>query len=253
MEPMFRSAFGRRVAAALSSIVLMGMIVPVFAFPGTAFAQGVQVSLTPDSGPADTPVTITGSGWSPGAQISVYWGNDSGDVVATAVAGQDGTFTANFNVLQIFTPETDTLHVENLFNSAEATTVSFTVTTSSSSSSTQQTQQVGHPFQPQPDLSSPQQPPSAQLKTSALLTSKLLKQVRSAVSNGGFVRLKQFVGKGASLASCAWSAGKILLLVVVGVATYFFPELIVVDPALLPVILNPGTPSALPPCSSFIK
>src|SRR5205807_1176837 len=120
--------------------------VPVFAFPGTAFAQGVQVALYPTSGSPDTPVTITGSGWSPDAQISVYWGNDSGNVVATAVAGQDGTFTANFNVPQIFTPETDTLHVENLFNSAETTTVNFTVTAGQGQSSSSSTS----PDQPDP-------------------------------------------------------------------------------------------------------
>lgn len=36
---MFLSAFGRRFAAALSSILLIVMIVPVLAFPGTAFAR----------------------------------------------------------------------------------------------------------------------------------------------------------------------------------------------------------------------
>ena len=62
----------------------------------TDTAQPTTVVLDPTSGPAETQITVTGEGWTPGAQILVQFHNAFGNgagATAQAVADPEGTFT----------------------------------------------------------------------------------------------------------------------------------------------------------------
>jgi hypothetical protein len=157
MEPMFRSVFGRQFAIALSAILLSVAFVPILTFPDIAFADGLLVSLTPNSGPSDTPVAIAGSGWFFGDEICAYMDDRGSNALTCTTVGSDGTFAASFQVPQLLSAGAHTIYVEDEYKPDQTTTTTFTVTTHPA--------QVGHPFQPQPDLNSPQEPPSGQIKS----------------------------------------------------------------------------------------
>jgi DNA-directed RNA polymerase specialized sigma24 family protein len=62
----------------------------------TDTAQPTTLVLDPTSGPADTQITVTGEGWTPGSQILVQFHNAFGNgagATAQAVADPQGTFT----------------------------------------------------------------------------------------------------------------------------------------------------------------
>jgi hypothetical protein len=84
------------------------------AYPVTAIGQTTQISisntfsvvapgssLTVSSGPVGESVGISGQGYAPGEAINILWdyhGPGTGTVVATAMAGSSGTFSASFTV-----------------------------------------------------------------------------------------------------------------------------------------------------------
>jgi hypothetical protein len=62
----------------------------------TDTAQATTLVLDPASGPADTQITVTGQGWTPGSQILIQFHNSFGagaGATAQTVADAEGTFT----------------------------------------------------------------------------------------------------------------------------------------------------------------
>jgi hypothetical protein len=55
------------------------------------------IKLNPTSGPGDTPVTVTGSGWRPGRVIDIRIGT-SGPSIATPTVASDGTFSTTITI-----------------------------------------------------------------------------------------------------------------------------------------------------------
>lgn len=87
-------------AFGLSGLVVVsdastGQIVAYAQFTVTSASGGPTLVLNPASGLTGTPVTATGSGFTPGVTVSIII---SRGVVATATVGSDGTFTASFRI-----------------------------------------------------------------------------------------------------------------------------------------------------------
>ncbi|MCA9834554.1 MAG: hypothetical protein KC435_11430 [Thermomicrobiales bacterium] len=59
---------------------------------------GVEIALSPASGAAGSRITVTGSGFNPGEQITLRWGGSSGSVLRTFNAGTTGKFSAGVTI-----------------------------------------------------------------------------------------------------------------------------------------------------------
>ncbi|MGH2531828.1 MAG: M23 family metallopeptidase [Thermomicrobiales bacterium] len=59
------------------------------------------ITLTPDSGPLGTRVSVAGKSWTPGASVTLYWlraGSETGPVVCTGSPSSTGSFWCSFDV-----------------------------------------------------------------------------------------------------------------------------------------------------------
>src|SRR6478672_12718270 len=94
----------KRPLALVALIAPLVLLLALIATPGNALAsgRGHGITVTPDNGPAGTHVTVTGSGFTGGASITV--GYSSGDCSsgitvisgATGTAGSDGSANVSF-------------------------------------------------------------------------------------------------------------------------------------------------------------
>jgi hypothetical protein len=87
-------------------LLLAALLLGVFFHSTPALAQAT-VTLDPTSGPPGTQVTATGSGWTPGREITVRW--DDTDLTTTTVDSSGG-FTVSFSV-----PENASLGEPSIF------------------------------------------------------------------------------------------------------------------------------------------
>ena len=79
----------------------IGVAVATVLWAGTAFGCGPQwaLRLSPDTAPPGHQIQASGTGFSPGASVNVYFGSPSyGTLVAKAVVGADRAFSASFAV-----------------------------------------------------------------------------------------------------------------------------------------------------------
>ncbi|MGH9177341.1 MAG: IPT/TIG domain-containing protein, partial [Acidimicrobiales bacterium] len=79
----------------------MPIAAAIIGLAAVAFAcvpQG-SIRLSPTSGPVGTTITVTGSNFTSGSAVKVFWGNPGqGNQVASAVTGANRGFTATFQV-----------------------------------------------------------------------------------------------------------------------------------------------------------
>jgi hypothetical protein len=100
-------------AVALCTIIVMALLVApshagvppgasvsaasrTLAPPPPPCGERSPVALNPTAGPAGTPVTASGCGWTPGSQLALFWDNE--DLLTTTMVNPDGTFTTFFVV-----------------------------------------------------------------------------------------------------------------------------------------------------------
>jgi hypothetical protein len=85
----------------LGGIIAVPIAAAVIGLAAVSFAcvpQG-SIRLSPTTGPVGTTITVTGSNFTTGSSVKVFWGNPSqGQQVASAVTGADRAFTATFQV-----------------------------------------------------------------------------------------------------------------------------------------------------------
>ena len=85
----------RNMVAAAVFAATVGLVAAGAAFACTALAS---LSVTPQQGPAGTPITITGNGLAPNAAVSFRWGGASGTVLAQEFADDTGRAAASTTV-----------------------------------------------------------------------------------------------------------------------------------------------------------
>jgi len=108
-------ALGDGLPPLFSSIVLMVMIVPVFAFLVQVCQRYsghhlIQLQALTNSRKG------TGSGWTPGHEICVYWGSVHNNTLICDTAGQDGYHFTSFSVPQLTPAGTDTIYVNDEYD-----------------------------------------------------------------------------------------------------------------------------------------
>lgn len=118
---------------AASCALLITLSLSFTVFPSRAFAQALQATLSPNSGPPGTPVVAKGSGWltgsaSPGDQVCIFWNSGGGGPSTCTSLRQDGTFTINSNVPSNEATGQQLVTIEDLDASLNQTNVPFTVT-----------------------------------------------------------------------------------------------------------------------------
>ena len=95
---MQRGTVARRVR--LGGLVAVPVTAAMLAFAAVAFACTPQASirLSPSSGAAGTTVTVTGSSFTPGTTVKVFWGGISGRLMGTTTATGSNTMSLTFQV-----------------------------------------------------------------------------------------------------------------------------------------------------------
>ena len=155
---------------------------PITSVSSTMWYVGLNISLTPSSGPVNTTVTVTGMGfgWYPTAIVDIYFGNTFITGVAPA---RDGSFVVNITVpssdvglVTVYATESEVGYASANF--MVTPTPQFTVTVSGASSLQQYQNQVINVYT---DLNG--SPVSATV-TGTMLNPNGVSQTLSFVSNG---------------------------------------------------------------------